>query len=144
MTADHKSPASIRIVAEEDSAAGVHLSGAWRVDSTREGTAAALKELARPGLRRILVRDDGITAWDSTLLTFLRAVEGLARSGNAELDVTGLPEGVRRLLNLASAVPERAGARRVTQSAARPGAHIRPATNRRMPCPTAPDRFSSK
>jgi len=116
LTADRPSVASVRIEAGDSAHASVILAGAWRVDSPRDGTAAALQELARPGLRRIIVRDDGITAWDSTLLTFLRAVEGLARSGNAELDVTGLPEGVRRLLNLASAVPERAGARRVTQS----------------------------
>ena len=42
----------------------------------------------------------------------MRRLEGSVRGAGIETDASGLPDGVRRLLSLAAAVPERAGARR--------------------------------
>jgi phospholipid/cholesterol/gamma-HCH transport system permease protein len=54
----------------------------------------------------------GITGWDSGLLTFLRVILDRCRQDKVRVDTGGLPEGARRLLALAAAVPERAGARK--------------------------------
>jgi phospholipid/cholesterol/gamma-HCH transport system permease protein len=66
----------------------------------------------RSNVRRVVFDGRGIGAWDSGLLTFLRRLDGVVRGAGLEVDPSGLPEGVRRLLQLAAAVPERAGARR--------------------------------
>ena len=51
-------------------------------------------------------------AWDTGLLTFLLQLLGHCQQHQIAVDQSGLPEGVRRLLALATAVPEREGARR--------------------------------
>jgi len=92
------------------------LSGPWRIYDDRKPATAVLSEISQSGdLKKVIFRDEGISAWDSSLLIFLRSVMALVRSSGAEIDVSALPEGVRRLLALADAVPERKGARRSDQ-----------------------------
>jgi len=67
-----------------------------------------------PGTRRIGFDSTTMTVWDSALLTFLVRVSELAGKNDIQVDQSGLPDGVRRLLQLATAVPERKGARRST------------------------------
>ena len=54
-----------------------------------------------------LIRFDGseITRWDTSLLAFLTRIIGQARQQDMASDLEGLPQGVRRLLDLAAAVP---------------------------------------
>jgi len=88
-------------------------SGSWRSCDDRSKASGLLSQFsAETGVNQVALRDTGITAWDSSLLIYLRAVMAIAKGNNAEVDDTGLPEGVRRLLHLADAVPERKGARR--------------------------------
>jgi phospholipid/cholesterol/gamma-HCH transport system permease protein len=54
----------------------------------------------------------GLTGWDSGLLTFLLSVMDICTRRNVAVNRDGLPSGVNRLLTLATAVPERQGARR--------------------------------
>ena len=51
-----------------------------------------------------------LTAWDSRFVAFIRKCAQLCKERNVELRDDGLPEGVRRLLRLAQAVPERTDA----------------------------------
>jgi phospholipid/cholesterol/gamma-HCH transport system permease protein len=67
---------------------------------------------ASPGLRRLAFDTHDLTAWDSGLLTFLHQVMHQSTERQIVVDQQGLPEGVQRLLALATAVPEREGARR--------------------------------
>ena len=53
-----------------------------------------------------------MTGWDTHLVVFLLRVRKIAASHGVEVDEGGLPEGVRRLIQLATSVPEREGARR--------------------------------
>jgi phospholipid/cholesterol/gamma-HCH transport system permease protein len=53
-----------------------------------------------------------LAKWDSGLLTFLIKLIDYCVSSNLHVDKKGLPGGVQRLLALASAVPERKGARK--------------------------------
>jgi len=88
-------------------------SGSWRSMDDRSKAADLLAQFkTETGMKQITLRDEGITAWDSSLLIFLRSITDLAKSSNAKVDDSGLPEGVQRLLHLADAVPERKGARR--------------------------------
>ena len=72
---------------------------------------------ASPPVRRLAFEAQALTAWDSRLLTLLRQVMDASAQRQIVVDQQGLPEGIRRLLALAAAVPEREGARR---GAARP------------------------
>jgi phospholipid/cholesterol/gamma-HCH transport system permease protein len=53
-----------------------------------------------------------LKGWDTSLLTFLIKVRDFCAEKKIQVDSEGLPEGSRRLLKLASAVPERKGARK--------------------------------
>ena len=64
------------------------------------------------GIRRIGFDTENLTAWDSGLLTFLIKISDYCSQNNIVFDKDGLPEGVVRLIALATAVPERKGARK--------------------------------
>jgi phospholipid/cholesterol/gamma-HCH transport system permease protein len=63
------------------------------------------------GVRLLSFESAGVTVWDSRFVAFVRKCADLCRKRNIELQDNGLPEGVRRLLRLAQAVPERTDAR---------------------------------
>jgi phospholipid/cholesterol/gamma-HCH transport system permease protein len=95
-----------------DDALLIRLSGSWR-SSHALPSAAEVHTLAEEEAPAGRVRFDaqGITDWDSGLLTFLAGlIDGFAERGT-EVDREGLPEGVQRLLTLARAVPEKKDAR---------------------------------
>jgi phospholipid/cholesterol/gamma-HCH transport system permease protein len=103
----------------------VRLSGAWTTASGRPPAAEVDRRLAStPPPRRLVFDAEGLEDWDSGLLTFLLQVIAAAGERGVEVDRAGLPEGVRRLLALATAVPERkdtAGAARRPSLLARIG-----------------------
>ncbi len=81
------------------------LSGRWRLDQAlpaREPIERALGE----GVRRLKFDAAALDAWDTGLLTFLAGVLKVCRTQGIEVDQDGLPEGIRRLLTMAFAVPE--------------------------------------
>ena len=90
----------------------VRLAGGWRLRDGLPPASAVGGELAAPPLRRLAFDASGLDGWDSGLLTFLRRVLTDGEARGVEVDLSGLPAGVRRLLDLASAVPEAAAARR--------------------------------
>jgi phospholipid/cholesterol/gamma-HCH transport system permease protein len=61
---------------------------------------------------RILFDTKELKGWDSGLLTFVIKIRDLCAEKKIQLNSDGLPQGARRLLRLASAVPERKGARK--------------------------------
>ena len=103
----------------------VRLSGAWTTAADRPPAAEVDRRLAStPPPRRVVFDAEGLEDWDSGLLTFLLQVIAAAGERGVEVDRAGLPEGVRRLLALATAVPERkdaAGAARRPSLLARIG-----------------------
>jgi phospholipid/cholesterol/gamma-HCH transport system permease protein len=64
------------------------------------------------GIRELAFNTEKITGWDSALLTFLLKIVEQAEKNNIHINKEGVPPGVQRLLTLATAVPERKGARR--------------------------------
>jgi len=86
----------------------VRLSGPWTLHGDLPTPDEVQREVASgPAVRRIAFDSSDLGDWDSGLLTFLTKVIGAAERSGMETDRTGLPEGVRRLLALATAVPER-------------------------------------
>jgi phospholipid/cholesterol/gamma-HCH transport system permease protein len=93
----------------------LQLSGSWRLSRPLPAAADVERQIeGRSDLRRVVFEARGVSDWDSGLLTFLRRLDGFARRAGLEVDASGLPEGVRRLLQLATVVPERSGAQRST------------------------------
>ncbi len=85
------------------------LSGTWTLGNTLPSTGDFEQALGSgESVRRIAFDTAGITEWDSGLLTFLVKIEDQAREHHVEVAPEGLPEGVRRLLALAAAVPPKA------------------------------------
>jgi phospholipid/cholesterol/gamma-HCH transport system permease protein len=90
----------------------VSLAGRWQL---RRGLASSqeleheLQDL--PRITRVAFDTERLNDWDSSILTFLATVSDVARQKGVPVDPAGLPPGIHRLLDLAEAVPERAGAR---------------------------------
>jgi phospholipid/cholesterol/gamma-HCH transport system permease protein len=90
----------------------LRLAGRWRLLDALPGPDEIGHRLdANSAIRRIQFDTEGITGWDSGLLVFLGKLVADSNRRRVECDRSGLPEGVRRLLALASAVPERKDAR---------------------------------
>jgi phospholipid/cholesterol/gamma-HCH transport system ATP-binding protein len=84
-----------------------------------EGGAAAASALDSISARRpSLVSFDGqgVVSWDSSLVTFVHELAERMGEMGVKVDLSGLPDGVQRLLALADARPERAGAPRAAAS----------------------------
>ncbi len=91
----------------------VHLSGRWTVEQGLPSAAEVAKQVeSDPRIRRVAVDTEALTDWDSCLLTFLVKVSKSCSERSVVLDEEGFPQGVSRLLALATAVPEREGARK--------------------------------
>jgi len=89
------------------------LSGDWKITESLPSTADVEKPLeSAKGIRRIGFDAKDLGGWDSGLLTFLIKIFEACAKAKIEVDKNGLPEGVRRLIDLATAVPERKGARK--------------------------------
>ncbi len=85
----------------------IRLSGSWTLSEGMPSIENARSECdgAAPP-RRITFDTEAITNWDSALPTYLRGLLDLFASRGIDADQSDLPEGVRRLLDLAAAVPE--------------------------------------
>ena len=90
----------------------VALAGEWKLGRGIPAPQGIIEEMGKSPLPRKVIFETGVLAsWDSGLLTFLSSVLSRCTQLGVEVDRQGLPEGVRRLLALASAVPARAGRR---------------------------------
>jgi phospholipid/cholesterol/gamma-HCH transport system permease protein len=97
----------------ENGALLIGLSGDWRIGHDLPNADGVRKEIeSGPGLRTVSFDTSGITGWDSNLLTFMLKVAQWCAEKKIECRSEGLPEGAQRLLKLASAVPERQGAKK--------------------------------
>jgi phospholipid/cholesterol/gamma-HCH transport system permease protein len=90
----------------------VHLSGPWHLARSLPSPEILGKELDRPPPpKRISFDAARLTHWDSGLLAFLMRSSEISKARGIINDREGLPAGVRHLLELAEAVPEKEGAR---------------------------------
>jgi phospholipid/cholesterol/gamma-HCH transport system permease protein len=80
------------------------LRGRW-VLGMRLPEAGEIAGYLTPETKRLQFRSGELSAWDSLLLVFLARVKDLCQKRQIEIDPAGLPPGVRKLLDLAAAVP---------------------------------------
>jgi phospholipid/cholesterol/gamma-HCH transport system permease protein len=90
----------------------VILSGHWKLGGDLPGADKVQQTLeGRPGIRNIVFDTRQLASWDTGLLTFLVNVRTFCSRQKISLNSDGLPPGAQRLLELASAVPEKKDAR---------------------------------
>jgi len=96
----------------------LHLTGQWSIHAVLPSS-AALQEQSAPwtGIQRLTFDTTDLQAWDSALLPYVLTFRELCVQRQIVCDLSGLPLGVQRLVVLATAVPERQGARRETRRA---------------------------
>lgn len=90
-------------------------SGNWTIRTAPDDRAVRRDLHSLPeNCRHLLLRDSGINEWDSTLVALVVHIHQIADHQQRSLSMDALPEGLRGLVALARAVPERKGARKST------------------------------
>jgi phospholipid/cholesterol/gamma-HCH transport system permease protein len=109
----HKAPSgAVTFDRDHDSTLIVRLSGVWQARHGMPTTANFAREIsAPPAPRRIAFDTSDLGRWDSSLVALVVAATEACREHGIEADLAGLPAGLRRLVELAQAVPEKEGAR---------------------------------
>jgi phospholipid/cholesterol/gamma-HCH transport system permease protein len=64
---------------------------------------------------RLRIDASAVGRWDSALVRFVMAVREASAERGVQVEIASLPESARRLVDMALAVPERTGARRVAR-----------------------------
>jgi phospholipid/cholesterol/gamma-HCH transport system permease protein len=91
----------------------VILSGHWKLGRDLPGVDKIQQALQdSPGIRNIAFDTRELASWDSGLLTFFINLRNLCFQRNIGLNSDELPDGAKKLLELASAVPEKKDARK--------------------------------
>jgi len=90
----------------------VRLAGDWRLRHGLPSAAIVEKQLdTAPKPTKLTFDATDLGDWDSGLLTFLMGVSDACQKRKLPAEWSPLPEGVRGLISLAEAVPEKTGAR---------------------------------
>lgn len=93
----------------------IRFTGSWKIGADLPASDDICRQIQpSAGIRRVVFETDRITGWDSSLVTFLMDIYHYCSGKNIVLEKEGLPQGVKKLIGLATAVPERKGARRQT------------------------------
>jgi phospholipid/cholesterol/gamma-HCH transport system permease protein len=98
----------MRVEHPAEGAVLVRLSGSWKMED-RLPAVSEVQRQANTGraVQRIIFDTQGVTAWDTGLLAFVAKLREWGAADGIEPDLTGLPEGIQRLLRLVAAVPPR-------------------------------------
>jgi phospholipid/cholesterol/gamma-HCH transport system permease protein len=96
-----------------DDALLIHFSGDWILTNSLPSADEVQKQIeSEAKIKRITFDTETLKKWDSGFLTFLISILEQCTGKGIVAEEEGLPKGVQRLLRLATAVPERKGARR--------------------------------
>jgi phospholipid/cholesterol/gamma-HCH transport system permease protein len=101
------------LVRRRDPELAIRVSGTWRLRHGLPSIDGVKEEIERSPHPRLVVFDtQELAAWDSSVVWFLTKVSELCRELGVAVDRDKLPTGLRRLVELAEAVPEKKGVRR--------------------------------
>jgi phospholipid/cholesterol/gamma-HCH transport system permease protein len=88
------------------------LAGSWTIGQKLPSESDVQTQLkSAPPVQRIAFDSKELTGWDTGLLSFLIKVLEHCSAAKIEVEKDGLPEGVQRLIALATAVPEKKDAK---------------------------------
>ena len=91
----------------------VKITGVWNIGTKTPSASQVQNKIESVGtIRRVGFYTENLTDWDSSLLTFLIKISDYCTNNNLAFEKDGLPKGVQKLIALATAVPERKGARK--------------------------------
>jgi len=101
----------VSFVRQDAATLRVELRGSFRLVDGLPAAEPVVREI-EAGAERLAFDATGVEAWDSALVTFVHSVAAFAAARGVAVDTGGLPEGVRRLVDLALAVkpPDRVAA----------------------------------
>lgn len=110
-------PAGAELKLGEHGGATLQFRGDWAIRGRPPTAEQTLDELKQHSdLKTLDLAVDELGSWDSALVTFLMRVMDACKTRDIRVDQSALPNGVKGLLKLAYAVPERTGARRGEKS----------------------------
>ena len=91
----------------------LRLTGSWTLRGHPPSADEVRKQIeAETPVRKLDFDAQGVTGWDSGLLSFVLNVSKICAGKDIDMDVGGLPGGVQKLIDLATTVPEKKGARK--------------------------------
>jgi phospholipid/cholesterol/gamma-HCH transport system permease protein len=88
----------------------VHLKGRWTFQDGLPHMQPVYEAIAERPPQKLAYDATRLNEWNSGLLSVLVELDEACRAKGIEVDASGLPEGIRKLVALATAVPERQGA----------------------------------
>jgi len=91
----------------DDGVVLLRLSGSWRLSDDIPPAARVHQEVESRPTSRLRFDVSGLEAWDTGLLAWIRNVLQECSARQVDADRGGLPEGVRNLIALSEAVPEK-------------------------------------
>ena len=101
----------MRVQHPADGTALIALAGRWTMADALPSAADVRRQLEpEHPVRRIDFETHDLTTWDTGLVAFVWQIREWGTGNHVEVGLTGLPEGVQRLLQLALKVPSRAPA----------------------------------
>ena len=103
---------SLRVMQNSDGTLCLQLEGDWSIQHDSADAISVLQRLQDEKLSAVVFDARNLSGWDSALIVLLLKVLDRCRQRTISVDTSGLPSGVQRLLALATALPERSGARR--------------------------------
>jgi len=103
---------SMRVVEQDGNTLCLLFEGDWSIQRDSADAESSLQRLQDEKITAMVFDGRELGGWDSALLTFLLRILERCRGRNISVDTGGLPSGVQRLLKLATAIPERSGARK--------------------------------
>jgi phospholipid/cholesterol/gamma-HCH transport system permease protein len=108
-------PAAYSVILQKNTL-HLQIAGDWKIGMELPSPDKIKEEIdTGTKIQKVTFDTQRLLQWDSSLLTFLIKVREICEQKKMQLVSNGLPEGARRLLRLASVVPERKEARKELQ-----------------------------
>ena len=105
-------PARLTARRTEDGVLVVEIAGEWLARTSLPDVSPVEKELAGSRVSALQFDAQGLGRWDSALMVRILSIHELCTQRKVEFRAKTLPEGLAKLIALAQAVPEKAGAAR--------------------------------
>jgi phospholipid/cholesterol/gamma-HCH transport system permease protein len=106
-------PAELQLQKSAEDTLTVALTGSWKLGEALPSADEIQQKLdGKPAIKKIVFDTRQLTDWDSGLLIFLVDLREFCTQQKIPIDDSGLPQGARKLLALAAAVPEKKDARK--------------------------------
>ena len=110
--ASNANQGTVSVIHTGNSTLLVKLSGPWHLTRDVPSAANLRREIeSTPMVKTVSFDTSGLADWGSGLISFLIQTSAACQAYNIDQDRGGMPEGMRRLLELAEAVPEKKGTR---------------------------------